>query len=523
MLADGELVFDDTDDEADLPTDSSRKKAPPEKHHWQAQENVLNPPTGEIEALLNFEGKSATEIMEYFLDKDFFSLLSHESKRYSAWKGLQVKEPSTEEWKHVLATLFLSGYHQLPSRRHYWSSRPDFQVKFITDAMSRNRFEQILSTIHFADNQRLDKDDRMSKLRPLMSHLEEKFKAALAAKTVNFNVDESMIPYYGRHSLKQFIRGKPVRFGFKTWCLNAPNGYLVTFDVYQGAHGTRNAQYEKMCGKTGAAVMSLIDKLPDHIPHPIHLYMDNLFTTFPLMNVLNERGVKVTGTMRQNRVPKSCPLTGVKEMKKKDRGTISLCGDTMNKVNICRWKDNSVVTVASTASTCAPTGRAKRWSSRDKKRIDVNQPKMIGEYNQSMGGTDRMDQNIGKYRISIRSKKWWWSIFTWLLSATASNAWLLFRVSNPDVPFLDFLSEFVQVWASKLGGEVQSRRFRERGTNRKSLLPDDIRVDGLNHLIIPTEKQGKCKAKNCTSRPVTQCQKCAVYLCVKCFSSFHQK
>jgi Transposase IS4 len=30
-----------------------------------------------------------------------------------------------------------------------------------------------------------------------------------------FAVDEIMIPYYGRHGSKQYIHGKPIRYGFK--------------------------------------------------------------------------------------------------------------------------------------------------------------------------------------------------------------------------------------------------------------------------------------------------------------------
>lgn len=30
----------------------------------------------------------------------------------------------------------------------------------------------------------------------------------------NLSVDESMIRYYGKHYAKQYIRGKPIRFGF---------------------------------------------------------------------------------------------------------------------------------------------------------------------------------------------------------------------------------------------------------------------------------------------------------------------
>ena len=43
---------------------------------------------------------------------------------------------------------------------------------------------------------------------------------------------------------------------------------------------------------------------------------------------------------------------------------------------------------------------------------------MIQQYNCAMGGTDRMDQNIEAYRISIRQKKYWWCIFCWLLGGS---------------------------------------------------------------------------------------------------------
>ena len=35
----------------------------------------------------------------------------------------------------------------------------------------------------------------------------------------NLSIDEVMIPYFGRHGTKQFIRGKAIRYGFKLWGL----------------------------------------------------------------------------------------------------------------------------------------------------------------------------------------------------------------------------------------------------------------------------------------------------------------
>jgi hypothetical protein len=47
-----------------------------------------------------------------------------------------------------------------------------------------------------------------------------------------------MVPYYGHHSAKMFIRGKPIRFGFKLWVLAADSGYPFNVQVYCGKSTT---------------------------------------------------------------------------------------------------------------------------------------------------------------------------------------------------------------------------------------------------------------------------------------------
>jgi hypothetical protein len=38
-----------------------------------------------------------------------------------------------------------------------------------------------------------------------------------------FSVDEVMISYFGRHSSKQFIYGKPIRYGYKVRQIHIEN------------------------------------------------------------------------------------------------------------------------------------------------------------------------------------------------------------------------------------------------------------------------------------------------------------
>ena len=47
----------------------------------------------------------------------------------------------------------------------------------------------------------------------------------------DLSIDESMVPSYGRYSLKQFIRGKPVCFGYKLWVLARAIGFPNNVEI----------------------------------------------------------------------------------------------------------------------------------------------------------------------------------------------------------------------------------------------------------------------------------------------------
>jgi hypothetical protein len=51
----------------------------------------------------------------------------------------------------------------------------------------------------------------------------------------NLSHDEAMIKYFGRSGLKQSIRKKPIRLGFKAWVLTTVSGFVVTFELYRGS------------------------------------------------------------------------------------------------------------------------------------------------------------------------------------------------------------------------------------------------------------------------------------------------
>lgn len=467
-----------------------------------------------------------TEIFEKFLDDDIFQFIVNESNKYALFLNDPDPKITVDEMKCCFAILILTGYAELPGRDFYWDSQNDMRNEMVSQAMRRDRFRQILRYLHCADNNKPDKADKAWKLRPLMDMIKQKFMKNWMPEQ-NLDYDESMVKYFGRHSCKQFIRGKPIRFGYKMWCLNAPSGYLVNFDLYQGKNPRGNIFYEQEFGKNIAPMLSMMDEIPENIKSlPFRFYFDNLFTGFNVLFYLKQRGYDGTGTIRENRLPKSCPLLLKKDLKKEKRGNYIAKIDKEDGIMILKWIDNNVVTSASTCHGIHPITSVKRFSRTEKKVIHVNRPSIITEYNRFMGGTDLLDENTSRYRISIRRKKWWWSIFTWILDVSVVNAWTIYRQYEP-LTQLQFRRQIVQTYLTRYGlpPKGPGRPATSRSSVTLNRVSDDLRYDGRNHLLVPNEnkKRRRCAAEGCSSSVRTKCRKCDVGLCVECNEMFHTK
>ena len=156
----------------------------------------------------------ATDPIDFFnllFDGDLLEMIVVESNLYAQKKGISL-QLTICELKTVIGILLLSGYNILPSVKLYWASENDVKNNLVARLMSRNRFLTILSNIHL--NHVPDPHDKASKLRPLFQKVSDNFKKFLQ-RDENVCIDESMIRYFGRHPCKQFIMGKPIRYGFK--------------------------------------------------------------------------------------------------------------------------------------------------------------------------------------------------------------------------------------------------------------------------------------------------------------------
>ena len=72
------------------------------------------------------------------------------------------------------------------------------------------------------------------------------------------SIDESMVPYFGRHGCKQYMRNKPVKFDYTFGLAATLLGNAIQFYPYAG----QDENYDSNLGTVGSVVTSLAEKLP---------------------------------------------------------------------------------------------------------------------------------------------------------------------------------------------------------------------------------------------------------------------
>ena len=231
----------------------------------------------------------------------------------------------------------------------YWSKSSQLRCDGFTQTMPRNKFQKIKGYLHAADNQNLDAS-KMAKVKPLYD-LINSLIIRFGIFHDRLSIDESMVPYFGRHSCKQFIRSKPIRFGYKIWALCSSTGLPYKLEIYQGKVANEN-------GPLGSRVVNNLLSVCE-TPANHHVFMDNFFTSYDLLAKLKLEGFRATGTVRENRL-KKCPLVDASIMKKKPRGSFDYQSDSV--VTAVRWNDNLVVTICSNAIGVKPLKKVNRCS-----------------------------------------------------------------------------------------------------------------------------------------------------------------
>ena len=160
--------------------------------------------------------QNPVDYFKLFFDENSTSLLVEQSNLY-ARQNNKTLNATTDEIKLLLAELLLSSIVPVPNKKLYWSYT-DHVPKILANSIRRDRFLDLLHNLHFADNS-VSSPDYAYKLRPLFDHLSRTFKKPGTIGQHLLIYKSILVIPYGKHYAKKFIRGKPIRFGYKMWAI----------------------------------------------------------------------------------------------------------------------------------------------------------------------------------------------------------------------------------------------------------------------------------------------------------------
>ncbi|XP_076036256.1 uncharacterized protein LOC143022126 isoform X1 [Oratosquilla oratoria] len=486
--------------------------------------------------------KTPLEYFKQFFDEDLLQMIVDQSNLYSTQQRGISLNLTVEELEQFIGTVLHTSIVHLPRMHMYWSKA--CWVPQIAEVFSRQRWEEIKKYLHFNDNSNVpaptdENRDKLFKIRPLVDRLLQKFQAIPQQQMLC--IDEQIVPFKCKSSLKQYNPKKKKTWGYKIFVMCDTNGLVHNFEIYTGEIDP--APNEPDLGASSNIVLRLASIVQINMSHL--LYFDNWFSSLRLVIELHKKGIYSLGIVRQNRL-KGCRFTDDKNMRKIGRGTYEEKCATVEgvEVDVLKWFDTKCVTFVSTYAAGEPYGIVERWNKKDKQYDEVPCPNVVLEYNKFMGGVDLLDGLVAYYRIKLKSNKYYMKFFFHFLDMVTVNSWLLYRrdgnsLEIPSKKLMDGLAFRSQVAEAltkcrkdvtrkrsrKSRSEVEKGLIAKKRKGRVTPVPTkDIRMDSVGHWPLPSDCQ-RCKFPGCKRKATMKCSKCQVHLCLNkqsnCFLSFH--
>jgi len=109
-----------------------------------------------------------------------------------------------------------------------------YESKVIENTMPRDKFELLVKFLHFSNNEEQNaSQDRLAKLTPLWILLKARFNSVYMPGSV-ITIDETIVPWRGRLSFRQYVPGKSQKYGVKIYKVADTNGYTWNFIIDTG-------------------------------------------------------------------------------------------------------------------------------------------------------------------------------------------------------------------------------------------------------------------------------------------------
>ena len=327
---------------------------------------------------------------------------------------IELTVPELRSW---LGLIFAMGVVQKIGRlSDYWSTHANTSTPAFSRTMPCKRFLHILRFLHFIDNEdaTVDKTVRTWKVQKVLNYLCKRFREVYTPRR-ELCVDETMVKFKGRLSIKQYIKIKPVKWGIKLFTLaESATGYVLNLIPYTG---------KRVDTDLSKTTQTVLDVAHDYMHLGHHLFMDNYYMSIELVSSLSGKDTLCCGTVNSNRVglpadvKKTAPavkqLARGQSLKRMRDGILAIT-----------WMDIRAVNLLTNIPNCLGDADVRRRDKKTGAEIVISRPTAIQLYNTYMGGVDLSDQRVGTYRRHMKSMTCYLQLFFHLLELSAVQAYL---------------------------------------------------------------------------------------------------
>ncbi|KAF9424304.1 hypothetical protein HW555_000443 [Spodoptera exigua] len=347
------------------------------EHGWSQEILPLSRQPYNSNPTLHIQGEqSAVSIYRRILTNEVLDLMNVNMSVHS--RMTRWTDVTCEEMMKFIGLYMLMGIVKFPTFESCWKLDPIYYHQIFHNVnISYNRFSSILRCWHFVDNEApRDRNERLYKIKPLLDLVINNWKSLLTLTPDEcIVIDESMVPFRGRISFRQYNPSKAHKYGSKIYKLCTEEGFLCD--------GLLDAGRIIVC--------------------------DNYYNTVGLAKFLQQRKTDLCGTLRVNRKELPWAIRSKKMGPKKKDNII-----------VMKWRDKRDVAMI---STCHDTSMQMSLGYQPKLK-----PKAVLYYNERKKGIDVSDQLSSYYDPKRKSLAWYKKIaLDVLICASVTNTSLLYQ------------------------------------------------------------------------------------------------
>ena len=319
------------------------------------------------------------------------------------------------------------------------------------------------------------------------------------------SVDESLIPFKGRLSFKQYLPLKPKKWGIKFFVLaDSLNGFCLDWKAYTG----KEAAPRDGDNMTTRVVKELMEP---YYESGRSVYMDSFYSSPDLYEQLRGKNIGACGTVRINRrgMPADMRAVSMSQRKGDDPAFFK-----KGKLLGVTWHDTKRVNVLSTIHGTGTVEKEIRDRNAEGGHRAIKKPQAIDSYNQGMNGVDMLDQRMSYYRYPHRHLKWYMVVYHFMMEVALVNAHLSYRMATGDKA--KTARRFRKEVANSLCSAYSGRREKGRPKLLREENREDLEYKRLNERHFSVKIRVLDSRPNCVVCSSAAARKQTRYQCREC-------